>query len=142
MEPTREEILEVVDTANNVFAEKAFEAGLQLDHITVAVYTECHGQKMVDILGNTVWDSENDLRKWVGSEWREDLNAYIMKETQAIVEGLCLVSRIAPRIISDLRIQLALAEQAIDLVCLPNSQVKASYYMTRDSSVDIKQRSN
>ncbi len=140
LEPTRAEVLEVVDTINDTFADKTYTAGLDLAHITVAVYTECHGQKMIDVLGNTVWDSENDRREWTGSEWRENLNAYVLEETKAIVEGLCLINRVAPNIISNLRSQLALAEKAIDLVCLPKSQVKSSYYMTRDDSVDIEQK--
>lgn len=93
--PTREEIISIVDDVNNMFEEVTYKDYLDLDGITVAIYEEAHDQKMIKLLGNVVWDSDNDPRPYsnldLDCELRQDLKDFIHSYLKTLVKGLDLL---------------------------------------------------
>ena len=95
LDPTREDILHVVDTINYEWSDIAFNTK-STECFTPVIYQEGHGVGYLKVMGEIVWDADNDQREYIGEDVKEDLLTFITKELIGISNTLRMTLRNLP----------------------------------------------
>ena len=85
LDPTRGDVIEVVDYINEQFSEQEWKIySGNVDYFSPCTYVEHNGVFYLKLLGELVWNSDNDGRFHNEDDTKEDLLQHVLHELSKI----------------------------------------------------------